>query len=73
MLVQSQHTLGVNMPMYTWRCLDCDKIEYIMSSIAERDSPPEERKIDDHDHKWNRIIDGGSFQLINGGWFKDGY
>ena len=61
------------MPMYTWHCQDCDKTEYIMSSIAERDNPPEEQKVDDHEHKWSRIIDGGAFQLINGGWFKDGY
>lgn len=60
------------MPTYSWKCTKCGQGTCVISPIAERDRPPE-KDSDDCDHDWQRQLDGGAFQLIGKGWFKDGY
>ena len=58
------------MPLYTYQCYECGKVQEVMRSVKDRD------KSIACDHCMcasDRIIDLAAFQLRGGGWAKDGY
>ena len=58
------------MPLYTYQCYECGKVQEEMRSVKDRD------KSIACDHCMcasDRIIDLAAFQLKGGGWAKDGY
>ena len=58
------------MPLYTYQCYECGKVQEVMRPVKIRD------KSIACDHCMcasERIIDLAAFQLRGGGWFKDGY
>ena len=58
------------MPLYTYQCYECGKVQEEMRSVKDRD------KSIACDHCMcasDRIIDLVAFQLKGGGWAKDGY
>ena len=58
------------MPLYTYQCYECGKVQEVMRSVKNRD------KSIACDHCMcasERIIDLTVFQLRGGGWYKDGY
>ena len=58
------------MPLYTYQCYECGKVQEEMRSVKDRD------KSIACNHCMcasDRIIDLAAFQLKGGGWAKDGY
>ena len=58
------------MPLYTYQCYECGKVQEVMRSVKDRD------KSIACDHCMcasERIVDLAAFQLRGGGWYKDGY
>ena len=58
------------MPLYTYQCYECGKIQEVMRSVKNRD------KSIACNHCMcasERIVDLAAFQLKGGGWAKDGY
>ena len=58
------------MPLYTYQCYGCGKVQEVMRSVKDRD------KSIACNHCMcasDRIIDLAAFQLKGGGWYKDGY
>ena len=58
------------MPIYTYQCYECGKVQEVMRPVKTRD------KSIACDHCMcasDRIIDLAAFQLRGGGWYKDGY
>lgn len=44
------------MPLYTFKCKECEEIRVFKRSIEDRDKPLT-RKLDDHVHEFERQID----------------
>lgn len=56
------------MPLYDFRCPECD---HKFELIVKRDEVPE---CPECGHKTTeKLISAGSFVLQGGGWYKDGY
>jgi len=58
------------MPIYTYQCYECGKVQEVMRSVKNRN------KSIACDHCMcasERIIDLAAFQLRGGGWARDGY
>ena len=69
--------LGVDMPIYEYKCKDCGhQFETLQSITAEplKECPKEECPKDNHEKgQLKKMISQTSFQLKGGGWYKDGY
>jgi putative FmdB family regulatory protein len=59
------------MPMYTWKCEDCDKETEVDRHIRNYNDP---HTCECGSENTTRLISKGTtFNLEGGGWFKDGY
>ena len=58
------------MPIYTYQCYGCSRIQEVMRPIAKRDEIVACRYCMVASE---RIMDLSAFQLKGGGWAKDGY
>ena len=58
------------MPLYTYQCYECMKVQEVMRSVEDRDKSV---ACDRCMVSSERIIDLAAFQLRGGGWYKDGY
>ena len=58
------------MPLYTYQCYECMKVQEVMRSVKDRDKSV---ACDRCMVSSERIIDLAAFQLKGGGWAKDGY
>lgn len=59
-----------NMPIYEFRCSECDEVSEEMLSIK---STVKTIKCPICESKSEKILSLGSFHLKGGGWYKDGY
>ena len=58
------------MPLYTYQCYECGKVQEEMKSVKDRDKSV---ACDRCMVSSERIMDLAAFQLRGGGWAKDGY
>ena len=61
---------GSNMPIYEFRCTECDEVSEEMLSFK---SKKKTTKCPVCGSKSERIMSLGSFHLKGSGWYKDGY
>lgn len=58
------------MPIYPWRCVNCNKeVELVKKTFDEYKDPPEEQSDENCDsHKWEKLM--STFKLARGPNFK---
>jgi putative FmdB family regulatory protein len=59
------------MPIYEYKCGDCGHVHEVITTLAERDTPPPCPECKSGEVR--RLISRSSFALKGGGWYKDGY
>ena len=57
------------MPIYEYRCRDCETVIEVMMGINDR----QPRKCRECSGKLEKLFSRTSFQLKGGGWFNEGY
>jgi putative FmdB family regulatory protein len=61
------------MPIYEWRCKDCEHITEEIRKFTERDEPCECDKCNSKNTERVEISDSTTHILKGKGWYRDGY
>lgn len=60
------------MPIYSWKCGDCEEITEVDRRMKDYDNPVTCESCGS-EKTTRQISTGTTFNLEGGGWFKDGY
>ena len=59
--------------LYQWDCQKCGKQVEVIRKVDDREKGPDEPCELCGCEDFKRVITASAFQLLGGGWFKDGY